>query len=139
MIHTVNLSPKAASFKVKNKKNEQKLNLGVPTSTGPNTQVNSKEKHSVSTPMKHVASVENTIKNRSPNKKKNKSSDNAYKQVNKHEGKIEQTVEFAASKKLKNKMKERKQIGQLNRDKGKHRVNKQGIGNKRKKKFQQKR
>lgn len=136
---------KPTSLNVKKKKNKQKPNLGS-TLTEPNTQVNLKEKHSVSTPIKHnvlIPTVENTVKNQSPNKKKrdkkkNKSGDNADKQVNKNEGKITETVQLTASKKLKNKMKERKQIGQLNRDKGKHQANKQGIGNKRKKKFQPK-
>lgn len=144
-VNTVNAAKeKAASLNVKNKKNKQKPNSGAPTSTGDNIQLNTKEKHYVSSPMKHnilTPTFETTVKNQSPNKKKkdkkkNKSKDNPHKQITKNEDKITETVELTASKKLKNKIKQRKQIGQLN--KGKHQVNKQGVGNKTKKKFHQK-
>lgn len=147
VVNIVNIaSDEATSLNVKNKKNKQKPNLGVPTSTGFITQVNAKEKYPVSTPIKHNVlppSVENTVKNQSPNKKKKdkkkkKSGDNPHKQVNKNDDKITETVELAASKKLKSKIKQRKQIGQLNKGNSKHQVNKQSIGNKMKKKFQQK-
>lgn len=137
MVNTVNVaSEKAALLNVKNKKNKQKRNSDASTSTI-NTEV-----MSVSAPIKHnVPTLENIVKNQSPNKKKRdkkKSNDNVYKQVNKNEGKITETVQLAASKKLRNKMKKGKQLGQLNSDKYKHQVNKQGIRNKGKKKFQPK-
>lgn len=145
VVKTVNVSSdNAASLNVKNKKNKQKLNSSISTPAGLNTKAISKEKHPVSTPKKDnilPPTVGNTVKNpnkKKNDKKKNKSSDNAYKQLNKNEGKVTETVELAASKKLKNKMKERKHIGQLNREKGKHQANKQGIGSKIKKKFRQK-